>query len=366
MFTEVWPGAGPGGGYAEGEAGKLLPSLLPRLARSFDLIYIDPPYRTGDTYFFQTPIGESGWRGSPASRIKIPAFVDVYPAMETYIGMLRDVLSCSRELLSDTGSIYVHVDHRVSARVRLLLDDVFGERAFMNEIAWKYETGGRSRRFYPRKHDTLFLYAKGKKPYFNIEAVSIPHKIVSHMRRVIGEDGLAYRTIRSGGREYAYPEERLVPPTDIWDDIPRMQQKDPQRTGYDTQKPLKLLERVILASSPPDGLVGDFFTGSGTTLHAAALLGRRFFGVDSSPAATAVIRKRLALAGMAFTLDAPAKDADMSIIEGCASGQFSGERFTVATHAFRSRSAPALAHAGSNDATLCFDAKGGRRLMGSE
>jgi len=113
------------------------------------------------------------------------------------------------------------------------------------------------------------------------------------MKQVVDEEGRVFWTIRSGGKEYRYYEDSKVYPSDVWDDISHLQQKDPERTGYDTQKPEALLERMILASSRPGDLVADFFAGSGTTLAVAERLGRRWIGVDQSIFALHTVRKRL-------------------------------------------------------------------------
>ena len=113
------------------------------------------------------------------------------------------------------------------------------------------------------------------------------------MRRHVDPDGRVYRSIRSGGRVYTYYDDDPVPPTDVWDDVSHLQQRDPQRTGYDTQKPLALLERIVRCASREGELVLDPFCGSGTTLEAAHLLGRRFLGVDKCPLVPNILRRRL-------------------------------------------------------------------------
>ena len=113
------------------------------------------------------------------------------------------------------------------------------------------------------------------------------------MRRHVDPDGRVYRSIRSGGRVYTYYDDDPVPPTDVWDDVSHLQQRDPQRTGYDTQKPLALLERIVRCASREGELVFDPFAGSGTTLEAACRLGRRFLGVDKCPLVPNILRRRL-------------------------------------------------------------------------
>jgi len=190
---------------------------------------------------------------------------------------------------------------------------MFGESNFVNEIIWSYQTGGRSMKRFSRKHDVILFYRMSRRHFFDITQVPLPrseHRS-NHMRRCVDENGRTYRTIQSGGKTYTYYDDDPVYPGDVWTDVSHLQQKDPQRTGYDTQKPIALLNRIILASTKPGDLVADLFAGSGTTAAAAAQLGRRYLAADSSPAAIAVSRKRLLDSGM--TLTAPTGCAGAAI-----------------------------------------------------
>jgi DNA modification methylase len=221
-----------------------------------------------------------------------------------YLAWMRRVLTGARELLSPTGSLYLHIDFRMSAKLRLMLDEIFGEANFMNEIVWCYKSGGRATRYYPRKHDTILFYRKSAKVFFDINAVGRPRgpEKRNHMKRFIDEDGRICFTIRSAGKLYTYYEDTPVYPSDVWDDIEHLQQKDTERLGYATQKPEALLNRVILASSKPGDLVCDLFSGSGTTATAAMKLGRRFLALDASPLALYTLRARLLKAASAHSL----------------------------------------------------------------
>lgn len=258
--------------FFAGDARDGLRALL-RSGERARVAYLDPPFLTGKNF---------------------GAYRDNLRRAEL-LALLGEALSLCREALADDGSLYLHVDHRLSPHARLLMDEVFGEDRFMNEIIWAYQSGGRSRLHYSRKHDTILLYGKGKRALFLPEAVGVPRGEArsNHMRRGVDEAGRAYSAIRSGGREYRYFDDELVPPGDVWTDIPHLQQRDPERTGYPTQKPLKLLERVLSASSREGDLAIDPFCGSGTTLMAAHRLGRRGFGVDSSPASLETVQKRI-------------------------------------------------------------------------
>ena len=255
-----------------------------------DLIYIDPPFGTGDGFSVKLP----GVR----EKVKIPAYNDNLDTA-SYLAMMRTVLTLCHDLLKDTGSIYVHIDYRMSARIRLMLDDIFGESCFQNEIIWAYKSGGRSIRHYSRKHDNILFYRKSAKAYFDISSVGVPRGPMkrNNMKRTVDENGKLCFSIRSGGKTYTYYEDTPVYPSDVWADIEHMHQRDPERTGYATQKPEALLRRIISASCPEGGLVADFFGGSGTTAAVAAKLNRRYITVDASPASLGIIRKRLLSAG---------------------------------------------------------------------
>lgn len=258
-------------------------------------IYLDPPFFTGEHFKFRMRIGEKGWRtGRPA--IDLSAYDDFSNGdIEAYVSFLSEAIHLAHRLLHPSGSLFLHVDWRSTARARLLLDDIFGEDQFRNEIIWSYQTGGRSMRYFSRKHDSILFYAKSKEHFFDITQVpcSTKKERSNHLKRHVDENGRSYRSITSGGKVYIYYDDEPAYPDDVWTDLSQMQQKDPQRTGYATQKPVSLLDRIILCSTKPGDLVADFMCGSGTTLASAAANGRQFLGVDSSQHAFSVCRKRL-------------------------------------------------------------------------
>lgn len=253
------------------------------------LIYLDPPFGTGDTFTARL--------GQGREKIQVPAYADDLGQAD-YLFMMRQVLALCHGLLAPTGCLYLHIDHRMSAHLRLLLDEIFGPANFVNEIIWAYRSGGRSTRHFSRKHDNILLYRKSKSMYFDIRAVGKPRgpQRRNHMKRLVDAEGKISYSIRAGGKEYIYHEDELIYPGDVWDDIEHLHQRDPERTGYSTQKPEALLARIIKASSRPGDLVMDLFSGSGTTAAAAARLGRPFVAVDASPVSLLVLRKRLLLA----------------------------------------------------------------------
>lgn len=242
--------------------------------RRAQLCYIDPPFLTGRDF---------------------GAYSDRYPSDQDYYAMMRGVLQGIDRVLDDAGSLFVHIDERTHARLRLMLDEIFTPAGFRNEIVWVYRSGGRARTHFSRKHDIILYYAKSKGAYFDAMQDAQPRGAArhNHMRRDVDEEGRAYRDITSNGKRYRYYEDEGVPPSDVWDDIPHLQQRDPERTGYPTQKPLRLIERIVRCASRPGDTVLDVFAGSGTTLLAAHRLGRQFVGMDCAPQALRTVRMRL-------------------------------------------------------------------------
>ncbi len=282
--SEIHQNGGPGE-FLSARTEDALQSLLESYKGNVQVVYLDPPFGTGDVFHVRVH--------AQKRQFTIPAYTDQLDEAE-YLRWMRIILSGARELLCESGSLYLHIDYRMSAKLRLLLDEIFGAQNFLNEIVWCYKSGGRSTRYYPRKHDTILFYRKSAKVYFNISAVGHPRgpEKRNHMRRTIDDEGRICFTIRSAGKLYTYYENTPMYPSDVWDDIEHLQQKDKERVGYATQKPEALLNRVILASSRPGDLVCDLFSGSGTTASAASKLGRRFLALDASPAALYVLRAR--------------------------------------------------------------------------
>ena len=283
--TEELHASGGDGTFYLAKAEDMLDALLEKYENSVRLIYLDPPFRTGES--FKMKIG----KGKQAQTVVL--YEDKLDEA-SYLAWLERILIGCHKLLDPRGSIYLHLDYRMSHKARVLLDRIFGESNFMNEIIWAYRSGGRATRCYPRKHDTILFYRKSKKVLFNIKAVGTPRgpERRNHMKRFIDEDGRIGFSIRSNGKTYTYYEDSLIYPSDVWSDIEHLQQKDRERTGFLTQKPEALLKRIIAASSDPGDLVLDLFSGSGTTAAVATRLNRRFLAVDQSPVACALLRRR--------------------------------------------------------------------------
>ncbi len=186
-----------------------------------------------------------------------------------------------------------------------MMDRLLGYDQFINEVIWSYASGGRARKHFSRKHDVLLLYSPAYpqgRHTFNRDAAGIPRNQCelcdgqlnkrNHMKRHIDADGRVFRTIRSNGKTYRYYDDELMTPGDVWH-ISHLQQKDPERTGYPTQKPISLLRRLVAVCSNENDLVLDAFCGSGTTLEAAATLGRHWLGIDKSQEACEIARQRM-------------------------------------------------------------------------
>lgn len=268
-------------------------SLLERFAGRVDLIYIDPPFATGVDFSFKATIGESDKSIiKEQSAIEEKAYRDTWHAgISSFYSMMRDRLSLMKDLLSPNGSIYVHLDYRVVHGVKLIMDDVFGADNFLNHIVWSFNTRTMTTPYFARKHNDILLYKGQSANFFDSDTVRIPHRPESLVQYdQVDEQGKRYKQQSGGARSYL--NELGQPCPDVWD-IQILGSRDPERTGYETQKPEKLLERIIRASCPPNGLIADFFCGSGTTLAVAEKLGHRWIGCDLGRWGVHVSRKRL-------------------------------------------------------------------------
>ncbi|MCK4782364.1 MAG: site-specific DNA-methyltransferase, partial [Desulfobacteraceae bacterium] len=247
-----------------------------------DLIYIDPPFATGADFSFISQVGEDDLKVTKEqSIIEEKAYRDTWGrGHNTYLTMLYDRFIIMKDLLSETGCIYIHLDWHVGHFVKLMLDEVFGKDSFQNEIIWAYKTQGATKRRYSRKHDTIHFYTKSDSWIFNYQTER------SYMQHKYGFDKDDFK-IDEEGRQY---RDTII--RDVWE-INAIQSATSENLGFRTQKPEKLLERIILSSSNPGNLVVDFFCGSGTTCAVAEKLGRRWIGCDLSRWAIHVTRKRL-------------------------------------------------------------------------
>ena len=257
---------------------------LPSLRGKVDLIYIDPPFDSKADYRTKISLPGTDIQQKPTV-IEQFAYADTWEeGTISYLRMIYSRLCLMRELLSEKGSIYVHIDWHIGAYLKLILDDVFGKENFQNEIIWHYIKGASGNDRFGRKHNSILFYSKGDKKVFNRDDIGIPYNPETLARAQRGE-----ARYNVSAEEL---EERGKNPGDVWIDIPPLQGNSLENTSYATQKPEKLLERIIKASSNEGDLVCDFFGGSGTTAAVAERLGRRWITCDIGKPASLVMRKR--------------------------------------------------------------------------
>lgn len=248
---------------------------------SVQLIYVDPPFNTGNVQRLKSlksrksATGTKGFGGQNYVHTVVSDFsyADVH---SDYIdGFLAPRLVEAHRILRSDGTLYLHLDMREVHYAKVFLDGLFGRECFLNEIIWSYDFGGRGKRCWPKKHDNILVYVKDPEQYvFNWEDI----------------DRLPYMAPDLAGAAKAA---RGKVPTDVWWQtiVPT---NGKERTGYPTQKPIQLARRIIRASSTPDGSVLDFFAGSGTVGDAAEELGRTWNLVDSNTSAVSVMKERFA------------------------------------------------------------------------
>jgi DNA modification methylase len=252
---------------------------------SIDAVYIDPPFGTG--------IVRSGRGHRYADRADDP---------DAFVEWLSPLLAETHRVLAPAGSLFVHLDYRAVHYVKVALDRLFGRERFVNEIVWCYAVGGKSRRGFGRKHDTILWYARTNDWAFYPDAVRVPRRGGSHMRVVLdGGVAVQEKTDRKTGRIYRYPVPAGKVPEDWWSDIETLNHSDRERNGWPSQKPERLVERVLRAVTVPGDRVADWFSGSGTTAAVAQRMARRFVVCDREPAAIDVCKARLAAQGRQLT-----------------------------------------------------------------
>ncbi len=255
--------------------------VLPKLPdASFELIYFDPPFNTGRTQARRTFEVSADERGSHVGfggrryRSRLLQTISYEDAFSDYLQFLEPRLRRSRELLAGHGTLYFHIDYREAHYCKLLLDEIFGREAFLNELIWTYDYGAKPRRRWPAKHDTILVYVKTPGAHhFDADAVE---------REPYMAPGLVSAEKAARGKR----------PTDVWFHtiVPTGGR---EKTGYPTQKPEGVLRRMIAASSRPGGWCLDPFAGSGTVGAVCRQLGRRFVLIDENPVAIDVMRRRL-------------------------------------------------------------------------
>jgi site-specific DNA-methyltransferase (adenine-specific) len=265
-------------------AGDNLPVLRSLPDAAFDLVYMDPPFNTGRAQTrAQLEVSRTPDAAGPGARTgfgghryssRLLQSLSYDDAFGDYLAFLEPRLSRVRELLAPHGTLYFHIDYREAHYCKLLLDEIFGREAFLNELIWAYDYGAKPRRRWPAKHDTILVYVREPGGHhFDADAVE---------REPYMAPGLVSAEKAARGKR----------PTDVWFHtiVPT---NGREKTGYPTQKPEGVVRRIVAASSRPGGWCLDPFAGSGTLGAVCQKLGRRFVLIDSNPTAIEVMRDRL-------------------------------------------------------------------------
>lgn len=267
----------------------------------FDLVYLDPPYAVGTAMTARMAPGQT--RGKRTRTGGPVAYEDRYDP-DALVAMLMPRLAAIRDCMNAGATIYVHLDHRTVHDVKVAVDRLFGRGAYLGEVIWVPGNGNRGARGFAVTHQTILMYARvaaeRKRVVYNSADPALrepfaPTSLAMHFKHR-DESGRLYRERVIGGKPYRYYADEGRRMGSVWGDIPAMVANTPlveEGTGYPTQKPERLLERVVRASSVPGAVVADLMCGSGTTLVAASRLGRRFVGSDQSEVAVEITAKRL-------------------------------------------------------------------------
>ncbi len=249
-----------------------------------DLVYLDPPFFTNRRHSSIT-----------RDRTKTFSFDDAWSGLSEYAEFIEKRLRQVHSVLKDSGSVFVHCDSSANFLLRVLLDKIFGSQQFRSEIIWTYKRWSNSARNLLPAHQTIFFYSKSDHYKFNIiygaysETTNIDQILQLRQRDKHGVS--KYATDTNGDTVYA-TDKKGVPLSDVWE-IPYLNPKAKERSGYPTQKPVLLLDRIIRIATHPGDLVVDPFCGSGTTLVAASILGRKFLGIDTSSEAVELANRRI-------------------------------------------------------------------------
>ena len=258
-------------------------ALLEDYEGKIDLIYVDPPFFTNKGY--STRVGRGEDSRKPEEWKQAEGYADEWDDVASYLDMLYPRLQAMHRLLSPTGSLFLHLDWHANSYARILLDEIFGYDNFRNEIIWTYHGPSPIRSAFNRKHDVILFYSKSDQYYFDVDAVRVPYA---------ANTVDTFKSSPKAGFGKVPDLERGKVPEDWWY-FPVVARLHQERTGYPTQKPERLMERIILATTKPGDLVADFFSGAGTTGSVAARLGRRFILADNQQRAIHTSRARMIL-----------------------------------------------------------------------
>lgn len=269
----------------------VMSALLGDYEGAIDLIYADPPFFTNKDYSARVGRGEDSRK--PEEWQLTEGYADEWDSLESYLDMLFPRLQTMHRLLSTTGSLFLHLDWHANSYARILLDEIFGYDNLRNEIIWTYHGPSPIRSAFNRKHDMILFYSKTDQYYFDVDAVRVPYA---------SNTVETFKSSSKAGFGKVPDLERGKVPEDWWY-FPVVARLHQERTGYPTQKPERLMERIVLAATQPGDLVADFFSGAGTTGSVAAKLGRRFILSDNQPRAVHTTRARFLLDQGALDLE---------------------------------------------------------------
>jgi DNA modification methylase len=269
-----------------GENLAVMAALLPEYEGKIDLIYADPPFFSNRRY--PARVGRNEDSRKPGEWKLAEGYGDHWVDLESYLDMLFPRLVLMHRLLSPTGSLYLHLDWHANAYARVLLDEIFGQDRLLNEVVWLYHGPSPIRSAFNRKHDTILVYTKSDRYTFNVDEVRTPYND-NTVKTFASSSKAGFGKIPDLARGKV--------PEDWWY-FPVVARLHSERSGYPTQKPEALLERIVRASSNPGDLVADFFCGSGTAPLVAARLQRNFIAVDSQRRAVHTARHRLVATGV--------------------------------------------------------------------
>lgn len=250
---------------------------------SIDLVYLDPPFFTQKDQKLTDSLGQEY------------TFSDTWKSRADYLSFIESRLIEIKRVLKETGTIFLHCDSSASHYLKILLDKIFGEDNFQSEIIWTYKRWSNSKKGLLQGHQNIFFYSKTKNYKFNTlycdysPTTNLDQILQERVRNIKGKS--SYKRDKNGDIVLSR-EKQGVPLSDVWE-IPFLNPKAKERTGYPTQKPIELLERLIKICTDEGDVVLDPFCGSGTTLVAAKLLGRQYIGIDISPVAVALTESRL-------------------------------------------------------------------------
>ena len=278
----------------------VMSALRNKSGGKIDLIYFDPPFATGGNFNYIIQIGEGKDSKKSNKWLRKKSYSDSWKeGIDSYISFIHERLMLMKDLLSENGSIYVHLDWHMSHYVKILMDEVFGLDNFKNEIIWAYPAASvKTKRFYVRSFDAILFYTKSDDYTFN-DDLEIYMEYSDRVKNALKSDEKGIYYHRGGSHDgkklsqKVYTENKGVFPRDVWNDIPYIRANTIEYQGFSTQKPERLLKRILLASTNENDLVADFFCGSGTTIAVAEKLNRRWIGCDIANHSIHITRKRL-------------------------------------------------------------------------